>query len=506
MPSAAPVELDESIRQAIRLRALNSFYFFCKAVMGFGDITPHFHREVCLMLQDETYRHKRIELPRGHLKTSICTIAYPIWRVIRNPNIRILIANATATNAGHFLRMIAGTFESNEFFRWLFPEVIPTDFRKVKWTETELEVRRTRQWPEATIEAIGVGGTAVSRHYDLLIKDDLVNEDHLKTPDQMAKVVDWHRYSLSLWVNPAVGEQIVVGNRWAFNDVMAHLATHEPWFLAYSRAAVEKGEILWPERFSHEALNRILDSQGPRIFSAQYLNNPLADDARAFDVTLLRRFTQIPPSPMSYVCAIDPAIGQRRSGPGSDRTAMVVVGMNADRELYVVDARCGRWGVDEMIDQLFDIVRLWKPRVGIETVVFQKALLWPIREAMRRHRLSFPIQELRPSSNASKEARIGALQEYMHQGALFVREDVPELMKEFVEFPLGAHDDLLDALAYAIQMANPASARTRPVVTSPFQLEAIMQDLYEQHTNEQSDRSGVWSWHRAPQEEIYQGG
>src|SRR5678816_682546 len=116
--------MNEELRQYLRQRCFESLYFFCKLVLGFHDMTPEFHGQICAYVQ-RPRRHKLIVMPRGHLKTSICTIAYSLWRVTQNPELRILIANATATNAEHFVRMIRGVVDSNEMYRWLFPEVLP---------------------------------------------------------------------------------------------------------------------------------------------------------------------------------------------------------------------------------------------------------------------------------------------------------------------------------------------------------------------------------------------
>lgn len=466
--------------------------------MGFKDMSPELHLEVCDFLQrgfgvdqhamvDMDWIKKVLELPRGHLKTSMCTIGYPLWRVVHNPSIRILLVSATGDNACKWITMLGDVAQTNQLFQWLFPEVIP-DFKTAKWTSHELEFARPTPFPESTIEGIGVGGTAVSRHYDLMIKDDLVNEDHLISDEVMQKQVDWHRRSHGLFVNPVRGEEIVVGNRWAFNDVISWVKENQPHFKAYSRAAIENGQPIWPERFTLEGLQRILEDQGPKIFSAQYMNNPVHEDSRAFDKSWFRFYKTLPPVPLKVRSAIDPAISTSRG----DYSAIVTVGMDPDRNIYILDCRRGRWGVDELIDNIFDVSRIWTPvEMGLETVMFQKALLWPIKEAMRREQHFIRITELRPSSKITKEARITALHEYFANGSLWLRENMTELQKELLEFPVGAHDDMIDALAYVIQLLKPATANTQ-VNNNPFQLENVLVELKKKH---KPTGSFKWTWH-----------
>lgn len=481
------IQTDKQLQQFLRNKALESLYFFCKVVMGFRDMTPDLHRDVCSFLQGHNH-FKLLELPRGHLKTSIGTIAYPLWRVCRNPEIRILIANATATNATHFLRAIANTIEGSAMFRWLFPEVIP-DFKKVKWTSTEIEVRRQGKYPEATIECIGVGGTVVSRHYDLIVKDDLVNEDHILSTDQMEKVVEWHKYSASLVVDPVSFEELVVGTRWAFNDAISYIKDNQPYYKIYSRSVLEDEKPIWPERFPQDVITRILELQGPRIFSCQYMNNPVHDSSQSFDPAWIREFDTLPNRAIKFYTAIDPALSEKRG----DYSGIVTVGRDSDYNLYIVDARHGRWGVDEFIDNIFEVYNSYRPVViGLESVLFQKALLWPIREAMRRHRQYLPMRELRPNTQVVKEVRIASLHEPLATGALWLRRGLKDLKKELKEFPLGAHDDLLDAAAYAVQMAKPASDVVK-VHENPLALDAVLKSL------KQKSRRVLWAWHKGPQ-------
>lgn len=463
---------NEELRQELRSQCQRSLYFFAKAVLGYKDMTAELHLDVCRFLQGPS-RQKLLELPRQHLKSTIGTMSYAIWRIIKDPNIRILIVSATSTNASKFLRDIMSHFETNEILRWLFPEVIP-DFKKVKWTETAIEVQRSQHFPEATVEAIGVGGTAVSRHYNLKIMDDLVNEDHLIDTEQMNKVVEWYKRSVNLGINPNTDEDLVIGNRWAFNDIISFVKENQPYFQVYSRAAIEDELCIWPERFNQEVLDRILELQGPKIFSCQFMNNPVHEDSRSFDPSWFRRFDDLPTQNLRFYTAIDPAISTKRG----DYSALVTVGMDGLRNIYIVDVRRGRWGVDELIDQMFDVVRTWRPiEVGLETVMFQKALLWPIREAMRRHETTFRIKELRPSTKITKEGRISALHEYFANGSLWIRKGLRELEQELLQFPVGAHDDMIDALAYVVQMAKPAQREERIVNPDPFTLEEMINEL-----------------------------
>lgn len=473
----------EELRLFLKEQCATNFFFFLKFVLGFNDLTPGFHGQITRYMT-RPGQFKLIVMPRGHLKTTICTIGYAMWRALHQPNIRILIANATATNAMHFVRSIGNTLRSNERVQWLWPEVIPQP-GQTKWTDTEIELVRTQHHPESTIESIGVGGTVVSRHYDLIIEDDLLApEDGFVTAEMVQKVSTWHKYATSLFVNPQLGEQVVVGTRWLYDDFISYLFENEKWFLPclYTGVYDDGMRPVWPERFTSDVLDRVLDQQGPKIFSTQYMNDPVHEDARSFDSAWFRYYTQFPPvndrgeaRVFRCVTAVDPAISQRKHG---DFSAIVTVATLSDRTRYIVDARRGRWGVDELIDHVFEVYRQWKPsRIGLETVMFQKALLWPFREAMRREETNLPIIELRPSSRVTKEGRIQALHEFFSNGSLWLNREHRELMTELQGWPAISHDDLLDALAYAMQMLVYPAKEQELVTPNINSFEVIKKEL-----------------------------
>ena len=88
---------------------------------------------------------------RGAGKSTICTITKAIHLLIKNPNLRILIASKSQQNAEGFLKEIKGHFEGNEKLAELFGQYY--DPHKVgKWDTREIEVApRTENHKEASM-------------------------------------------------------------------------------------------------------------------------------------------------------------------------------------------------------------------------------------------------------------------------------------------------------------------------------------------------------------------
>ena len=436
------------------------------------------------------------EVPRGHYKTTICTEGYPIWRLINNPNDRILIGNAVIGNSIKYLGIIARHFETNQIFRWLFPEVIP-DFGKTKWTQTEIVINRKEEWREPSIQAIGVGGTAVGLHFPCIIKDDLVNEDHLISMEQMQKPIDWHKYSVSLLVNPDIDTEVLVGTRWAFADVISYVQENEPVFKWYSRACTLNGldiehpdaQPIFPEQFPIRALKAIRDRQGPYIFSCQYMNAPVDPARQIFRKEWIQYIEDLEKNPQfslkdlyeRSVCYVilDPALSQDRHG---DFTGAVVVFVDHNYDVYIEEAHQLRIGVPELIDWTFTAVERYNPTaVGVEMASLLRALKFPFENEMTRKGKFFYIQELQPNTKISKEMRIRAsLQPLFAQRKVYMRRSQVALFDQLLKFPFGQHDDIVDALAYLPHMwvaGDTPTVREDDPSLDPFNMTHILGKL-----------------------------
>ena len=86
-----------------------NLYFFARGILGYDWMVPHVHLGLCNFLQ--TYHpRKSVVLPRGFLKTTVCSTAFPIWRAINDPNVRFLIVQNKADNAKKIIQAYQDDF------------------------------------------------------------------------------------------------------------------------------------------------------------------------------------------------------------------------------------------------------------------------------------------------------------------------------------------------------------------------------------------------------------
>lgn len=212
---------DEELIQTERDQYLSSLYLFAKYCLGYLDLTESTHLPMANALQASTKR-KLICVPRGCFKSSLSTIAYPIWLLLHNPNLRILIDSELYSNSKNFLREIKAQMESNNHFKKLFGD----QWKGSMWNEGEIIISsRTKPLKEPTIACSGLGAGKTSQHYDVIIADDLSSYQNTKNPDLAAKTIDHYRLYTSL-LEPS-GTIVVIGTRYSEIDIIGFVIQNE---------------------------------------------------------------------------------------------------------------------------------------------------------------------------------------------------------------------------------------------------------------------------------------
>jgi len=463
---------------ALGARAKTDLLDFAHYIMGFDEIRPRggcpchgqpgtsLHADIAAILESPKRKTKSLILcPRGHFKTSLVTEAWTVQRIVDNPNIRILVGNATLDNARAFLGVIKKAL-AGQLAGGLFTACYGS-FQSPQWRQDDITVAQRTDFgkKEATVTVTAMGANVVSQHYDLIIMDDIVCRENVGTPEQMKKAVTWYKDALDL-LDPG-GEIVVIGTRWHDADLYG-------WILgggdAESRQSISEWEVLireacddnfenvlFPLRFDREELVRRYIQQGPYHFNAQYRNNAMPDSERVFPAP--KRWIELPKI-MNQVMFCDPSVGK---GPDSDYTAIDVAGMDNLANLYVMDYVRRRMGPFEIVDELYRVYKKWdelnyRPQVvGIEKVGFQTWLADIVQARARETGVFLPIQEVSIGPTQRKSERIeGRLQPRAMNGALWIGQDMPDIEQELARWPFCKHDDLLDALASASELLSPA--------------------------------------------------
>lgn len=401
---------------------------------------------------------------RGAGKSTSCTITKCIHLLLIDPNLRILIASKTAANAGGFLKEIKNHFESNTLLGEIFGEYY--DQRKVtKWNDTEIEVLpRTKPNKEASITCVGVEGTIVSKHYDVIISDDLVDEENSRTKGQRDKTRTWYYQTLDPTLEPPDssvkhrGEHHRLGTRYHYDDLYGHLIANElKEHHNIVPALDERGRSPWPEKYPPRWFVEKKQKSGLIIFNAQYQCDTEAMKGEIFqidDCQIINEDDLPHKSELQIYMGVDLAIGEKEV---NDKFAIVVIGITKDRAaFYVLDYFEGQLRFTAQTDKILEYNRRWDPiRIAIETVAYQDAQYQALKERNPDLRAK-PVK-----THKDKVTRAQKLSAVFEDKKMFFRKNHQLLIENLVLFPNAPHDDLFDALDLAVLASKKNGRRKR---------------------------------------------
>lgn len=482
------------------LRALccGDLFFLLVCAMGRDDMDNDFCYDRCREVQASPDGHLDL-WAREHYKSTIITVGLTIQDVLRNPGMTIGIFSHTRPIAKAFLRQIKREFETNQLLQELFPHIRPPGRGENRtWSEDAgIVVRRTNNPKENTLEAWGlVDGQPTSKHFDLLIYDDVVTLESVSTPEQITKTTEAWRLSLNLGARGGVRRMI--GTRYHANDTYDALLRQgsvKPRIYAATEDGTFEGA---PVLLSRELLDEKRRDMGPYVFACQMLQNPLADKAQGFKAEWLRYWQsqQDHWQGMNRAIFVDPASSKKK---GSDYTVMAVVGWNADGCLYLIYGSRARLNLTERTKRLFDLVRQYKPSCVYYEKYGMQSDIEHIEDVMQRDSFHFNIQEI--GGSTAKVDRIRRLIPWFEQGRFYlpivsnfvdeegtVRNFTPIFVEEeYTSFPVCAHDDMLDCISRAVDpqvgMGFPESVDSRTPVEKELARQQEAQRLIAEQTS-----------------------
>jgi predicted phage terminase large subunit-like protein len=205
---------------------------------------------------------------------------------------------------------------------------------------------------------------------------------------------------------------------------------------------------------------------GPYNFACQVLLDPVADENQQFKLEWARYYTGcLDLQSMNLYLLVDPANEKKKN---NDYTTMLVIGLAADNNYYIVAAIRDRLNLVERTRKLFSMMRQYNIRaVGYEQYGMQ-ADIQHIKYVQEQQNYRFTIIPL--GGATPKRDRIKKLIPVFENGRLWLPErllfkDCDQKTRDFVQeflddelttFPVGAHEDILDDMARVLDPDFPA--------------------------------------------------
>ena len=425
--------------------------------------------------------------------SELASIRFPAWHLGHNPTHELINVGYNLELPMKFSRKVREIFR-DPIFQSCFPQ-----------SQLSPDSQSVEAWNTTTgggFTAAGVGGGITGKGAHILIVDDPIkNQEEADSVLVRDKLWDWYQSTAYTRLAPG-GGVLVIETWWNDDDLAGRLqqamsaepdadqfeivrypALSEHWeyrsevsgtIFRYDEAipdvaspplGVEKGlTLLRPkdfclheDRYPTEALKRIRANLQPRIWSALYQQNPVPDEGMYFKREFFRYQRAMPELFNRRVyTAWDFAIGEKQQ---NDWTVGVTILQDETDSLYVLDVFRMKGDSFQIVEAILNVAERWgsEPSTGY-LMGAEDGQIWRAIEPMLKKRMTerrqYPSYEvLRPMTD--KLARARPLQGRMQQGRIVFPQEaswLPQAEQELLRFPAGAHDDVVDALAWVVQL------------------------------------------------------
>ena len=427
---------------------------------------------------------------RTFWKTTIISKVHSIQLLINFNNIHIVLAHNKQENASALLVAIKNMFLTTSLKYW-FPECIPQTKEWGSMSEFSLANRTDWGREEQSIEAIGVDTEITGGHWQVAKKNDLVTEKSVGTEEQIKKSIDWdERFNIGQFDDPKIKLQDYEGTRYHFSDMYSKkLGDPNIKFIKIPllNDFEDNSSCPLPERYTPEDIRKLKETN-PWVFWTQMMLEPKDPAKMRFTPEMIKTYTEVPEG-CNYYLLVDPASARKKK---SDFTVMKVVAIGwfklkgEDTPILrkaIVDGLRDKLDPKQRVDEAIRLARRWSVKgIGWEAIAFQSTDCFYF-EAKRREYKGIPTPQEIKSHSVSKEDRIRALMpEYAQHKWLWPPKgtlvniskfdgktyDLTEEQEyEFLHFPLGAHDDLLDTDTFLnlMDITKPSPPKDKEEIT-----------------------------------------
>ena len=455
--------------------------------------------------------------PRGSAKSSLMTLALPLWSVCYEKHRFIVIVSDTQDQAEDFLSWIKEELESSDVIKQLYPYA----FGKGEvWRNDRIITKN-----DILIRSLGSGGKIRGRRYknhrpDLILGDDLENKQMIDSDTLRRGLVTWfdqdvckagarsqdvdifiagtilhkesllnqlyetHKYAswnsvrfqaIQNWCEDAEGlkqweewKRILI-NR--YNPLREEEAIR--FFMLHEDTMLKGTKILWDNWDTYYSLMHELVVDGEVAFFKEKQNIPQSPEEQIFRNLMFyteEEFKELK-GLFSYVLYLDSSLGKQTKK--SDYSAITVLAKHLNTGIYFVrQCKVNRVPVSKQVDDITLIVAFLNakdiyPRIGVESNAFQTILGDEIKKKLNAEGIRYE-KLVKVQHMVEKASRIESLEPPVKNGTIrFRNNEDQELVSQLLWYPQGK-DDAVDSLEGAFSMLSqkvfqPSFAIAKPV-------------------------------------------
>ena len=424
------------------------YFFYCRYIASdFKDSVDAPHIDTLALhltdLRDNVINRLCVAMPPRHSKSSMITLAFPLWLLKDNKDLNILIVNNSAGLSEKF------GIQLREYIKRIGPE-FDIYLSDVKHSSTYIMFTNSKgELQKGSIRLVGASGSITGQDADYIILDDIYSGFDDITPSLLAKKIDWFKTIIEQRIEPHT-KLVILHTRWHSEDLQGYLKEHYPddyTFLEFP-AIDSNGKSLWPERYSLEEYHKKREAMGERQFQAIYQQKPLDLTSDFFHVDNLIFENRFDDYAIARCRSWDIAASDDKLGDQRDYTAGMRMLRTPGDQYWIFDFERGQYGNDlkHVIKSTAQMDRA-DHTILIETGVGNSDLLFnEYKSALTGFNVHQSI------AKGTKADRATPLANAIYDGKVHVcirNDELREvLLSELKSFPNSKHDDCVDALAH----------------------------------------------------------
>lgn len=309
---------------------------------------------------------------------------------------------------------------------------------------------------------------------DRVLIDDPLSVDNANSDAEREGVNDTFRESVPTRLNnPDVSAIIAVMQRLHENDMSGLIMANdfgyehlmlpmefEPERKCYTSIGFEDprrydGELLFPERFPREVVERDKKVMGAYAVAGQFQQRPAPREGGLFKAAWLKPCL-MKDLPKRETLTVYGGSDYAVTADNGDYTVHGVIGLDANGGMWLPEIWRKQSASDQWVESFCDMVQHWKPSAWAKEKGQINSGVGPFLRRRMRERKAYVVIEEFPT-RGDKAIRAQSIRGRMALDGLYVPIDAPwyeQFVSELLTFPAGKNDDQVDMLGLIGQLLD----------------------------------------------------
>lgn len=379
-----------------------------------------------------------ITMPPRHGKSETVSKYFVTNALTLNPKIKIILTSYESSFAESW------SIKAKEVYRFFNPEA-------------QLKIDRQNLWETmqgGSVQTAGAGGSITGKGADILIIDDPIkNASDALSPTIRQKIYDWYNSVALTRLEPS-GSIIIVQTRWHLDDLSGRLLqTGKYEHINFPAIAMENdilgrkaGEALWSERYNIDKLNEFKNNS-LHWFNCLYQQSPTTEDTEKLKREYWKYLdeSEIELSNGIIYQSWDTAF---KTGEQNDYTVCTTWLIENER-FILLDLLRKKIEFPQLEQECVRLARQYNPEyILIEDKGSGQSLIQSLKQ--KTSEFNYTIKPI--IVDKDKNIRVEMALNPFHKGQIYIKKANwnDTIINECAEFPLSAHDDIVDSITQMI--------------------------------------------------------